>query len=126
MSKNHEEKYTQAELYKLPKDLLIKLICNLEKDLRVSIRKEYEDELTRLKVRSNVLSAIDRRLYITCDHHGCPSYRTTSAIPNDDYWRSTGYHICNECNARFCERHSKMYSTAFTHCRRCVNSLGPA
>jgi len=91
----------ETNLYKLPKDILIKLIITIEEDTR----KKYENEIYKLK--TNIMLYGDIYECKFCDRY--------------DVWDRNTIYPCDICFKDCCRTHNKG-KMPFIYCMDCYNT----
>lgn len=95
-----------TSLYKLPKDLLVKMICMIKEEMR----KEYQERVDDLedKVRDAEYLGVKYSYcaYPECKKHNASNYKI----------KINDLHPCASCKKEFCEQH-------ITFCEICEDTV---
>ena len=93
-----------TDLYSLPKDMLVKLICTIREDAI----KEYEEKIEKLE---NKLKFYKKVGFLYCHEVDCDkkSWKGADEIEDEFFY-------CNTCEDVYCESHI-VYRNGFHYCK---------
>jgi hypothetical protein len=109
------------ELYKLPKDMLVKLIFTIQEETEKKCKEKYE----KIIVKDNY----ERLFMIKCEECDCFILFKNGEV----YYSSTDYKIedfrhCDYCGCKtYCKTHLHLldFKGKFCYCNECTNILFP-
>lgn len=95
-----------TELYKLPKDILVKLITTIQeqtkKQLREDVKKEYSSQLRNVFEKM----VLGGQCYVSrCSYIDCDKYIVNDEGGNKLYSNSENFSTCYNCFVVLCEDH---------------------
>ena len=90
-------------LYDLPKDILIKIITEIEE----KTRNEYERKLAHAEAKYNLLEKMARRITIVeCSEIDCYATMVASDYGDDNEYLECSYlDVCEKCYYDYCDEH---------------------
>ena len=93
----------RSQLYDLPKDILVKLVCKIRQETIEEITKPLQEEINRLLTELKLYREITPPLLRYCDHEDCMEHETY--INDVLIGRNITFVSCRRCGSLFCENH---------------------
>ena len=88
-----------TELYKLPKDILVKLITTIQEQTREEVKKECSDQMR------NVFEKMHNYDMTPCFINNCDKYKVHGTGTSILYSNSEFFSSCYRCTSEFCKEH---------------------
>jgi hypothetical protein len=132
MNEKFQQKEIQMEdidLYKLPKDILVKLLATIREDVETNLEQKYKQQIQKLKIKEEILEEISDDLdergifynYERCSHENCPHYMIENE--NDIICQTDNMFSCEGCvEVYYCSTHYSMYLNDNMLCSNCFGS----
>src|SRR5665647_2181012 len=116
-----------VDLYKLPKDILIKLFATFRQDVEKILEDKYAKQISKLQLKKDMLDEInmdldDRGIFYNtefCNHKGCKNYM----MENDAgiFYRTADIYHCQACmEVWYCNDHVHEYLNEDMECNNCT------
>lgn len=119
-----------SDLYKLPKDVLVKLLATFRQDVQKALEDKYSKQISKLELKKEILNEImedldDRGIFYNieqCCHPNCSNYM----IENDGgvFFRTADIYSCDICGENsYCNSHYSQYFSKNMECVSCVQPI---
>ena len=118
------------DLYKLPKDVLIKLLATFRQDVEKTLEDKYAKQIKKLQLKKELFHEImvnldDRGIFYNverCGHKDCSHYMIQN--DNDIFFRTSDMYSCQVCiEVWYCSSHYSNYLNANMECNACSHPV---
>jgi hypothetical protein len=115
------------DLYKLPKDILVKLLATIRQDVEKNLEQKYNQQIQKLKIKEEMLKEIKDDLdergifynYERCSHESCLHYMIENE--NDIICQTNDMFFCEGClEVYYCSTHAHLYLNSDMLCSSCL------
>lgn len=114
------------DLYKLPKDVLVKLLATFRRDVEKTLEDKYAKQIEKLQLKKEIFDEImedldDRGIFYNverCSHKDCSHYMIQN--DNDIFFRTSDMYPCQVCmEVWYCAIHYSNYLNHDMECNIC-------
>ena len=115
---------SQGNLYKFPKDVLIKMLMTIEEETKIKCERDHDIEI---KYMLNLVTKHRNVIFATCDYENCQCFLIYKTNRVDIIYmnKDIPFYECTRCHAVFCENHkgelSNFNETTFI-CNKCCRN----
>jgi len=102
------------DLYKLPKDMLVKLVAEIRED----VKEEYEEKLRKVNVKID--KAVEAGIfYYHCSKNNCENFYAMTEFGEMD----EDFFYCEDCEREYCNNHTYLCDYCdIVYCQNCYEA----